>query len=100
MDGDILTGRPPEAIARLGLSMVPEGREIFGSLTVEENLRVGTGIRRDKSAIEGDISEIYDSFPHSGRTPSCQRWCAVWWAATDVGDWPWANDQSEIDDGG
>ncbi|TKZ21395.1 ABC transporter ATP-binding protein [Shimia litoralis] len=62
MDGDILSGRPPEAIARLGLSMVPEGREIFGALTVEENLRVGVGIRRDKQAIESDISDIYDAF--------------------------------------
>ena len=63
MDGDLLTGRSPEAIARLGLSMVPEGREIFGSLTVEENLRVGTGIRRDRSAIEEDLDEIFTSFP-------------------------------------
>lgn len=62
MDGDILSGRPPEAIARLGLSMVPEGREIFGALTVEENLRVGVGIRRDKQAIKSDISDIYDAF--------------------------------------
>lgn len=66
MDGDMLTGRAPEAIARLGLSMVPEGRDIFGSLTVEENLRVGTGIRRDKQAIEGDIAEIFDAFPILG----------------------------------
>lgn len=63
MDGDRLTGRPPEAIARLGLSMVPEGREIFGSLTVEENLRVGTGLRQDRAAIGGDIDQIYDAFP-------------------------------------
>ncbi|MEQ9694639.1 ABC transporter ATP-binding protein [Shimia sp. SDUM112013] len=63
MDGDLLTGRPPEAIARLGLSMVPEGREIFGALTVEENLRVGTGLRRDRDAVEGDIAEIFDAFP-------------------------------------
>lgn len=63
MDGDLLTGRAPEAIARFGLSMVPEGREIFGGLTVEENLRVGTGIRRDKTAIEGDLEEIYQAFP-------------------------------------
>lgn len=66
MDGDLLTSRAPEAIARLGLSMVPEGREIFGSLTVEENLRVGTGLRRDRSAIEGDIAEIFDAFPILG----------------------------------
>lgn len=66
MDGDLLTGRTPEAIARLGLSMVPEGREIFGSLTVEENLRVGTGIRRDRAAVAGDMAEIYDAFPILG----------------------------------
>lgn len=63
MDGDMLNGRAPETIARLGLSMVPEGREIFGTLTVEENLRVGTGMRRDRVAIEGDIDEIYTAFP-------------------------------------
>lgn len=62
MDGDLLTGRPPEAIARLGVSLVPEGREIFGNLTVEENLRVGAGIRSDKEAIEGDIANIYETF--------------------------------------
>ncbi len=66
MDGDVLSGRSPEAIARLGLTMVPEGREIFGTLTVEENLRVGTGIRRDTAAIESDIKEVYESFPVLG----------------------------------
>jgi branched-chain amino acid transport system ATP-binding protein len=43
--------------------MVPEGRDIFGSLSVEENLRVGTGIRRDREAIEGDIASVFDAFP-------------------------------------
>lgn len=66
MDGDLLTGRTPEAIARLGLSMVPEGRDIFGRLSVEENLRVGTGLRRDRDAVEGDIAEIFDAFPILG----------------------------------
>ncbi len=66
MDGDLLSGRPPEAIARLGLSMVPEGREIFGTLTVAENLRVGTGLRRDQQAIQGDIQEIFTAFPILG----------------------------------
>jgi len=66
MDGDILTGQPPEAIARLGLSMVPEGREIFGGLTVEENLRVGTGLRRDRAAVRSDMGGIYDAFPILG----------------------------------
>ncbi|SDD55208.1 ABC transporter ATP-binding protein [Ruegeria marina] len=70
MDGDLLTGRAPEAIARLGLSMVPEGREIFCSLTVEENLRVGTGLRRDADAVDVDIAEIYASFPILGERRS------------------------------
>jgi branched-chain amino acid transport system ATP-binding protein len=65
-DGDLLTGRSPEAIARLGLTMVPEGRDIFGTLTVEENLRVGTGLRRDKTAVESDIEEVYLNFPILG----------------------------------
>lgn len=65
-DGDLLTGRSPEAIARFGLTMVPEGREIFGTLTVEENLRVGTGLRRDRTAVESDIEEVYQNFPILG----------------------------------
>ncbi|MDE9451930.1 ABC transporter ATP-binding protein [Aliiroseovarius sp. Z3] len=63
LDGDMLTGRAPEAIARLGLSMVPEGREIFGSLTVEENLRVGTGLRRDAEAVDSDMEDVFEAFP-------------------------------------
>lgn len=63
MDGDILNGASPEAIARKGLSMVPEGREVFGQLSIEENLLIGTGIRRDKSAIAEDLQDIYCAFP-------------------------------------
>ena len=40
-----IIGRRPESIARLRVSLVPEGRHIFGSLTVEENLRLGGYIR-------------------------------------------------------
>jgi branched-chain amino acid transport system ATP-binding protein len=65
-DHDI-TGRAPEDIARLGLSMVPEGREVFGSLTIEENLMVGTGMHSSESgwkarAVE-TLEEIYVTFP-------------------------------------
>ncbi|THD72575.1 ABC transporter ATP-binding protein [Thalassobius vesicularis] len=63
MDGDILSGASPEAIARKGLSMVPEGREVFGQLSIEENLLIGTGIRRDKTAIAEDLQDIYSAFP-------------------------------------
>lgn len=43
-----LTGRPAELRARLGIGYVPQGREIFPQLTVEENLRIGLTARRDK----------------------------------------------------
>jgi branched-chain amino acid transport system ATP-binding protein len=56
-------GLSPEAVARLGISMVPEGRRVFSSLTVEENLRLGTYGRRDKRAVESELARIYDEFP-------------------------------------
>ncbi len=59
----VISGQPPEQTARLGFSMVPEGRHVFGSLTIEENLRLGTGIRADKDRIEGDLETVYEVFP-------------------------------------
>ena len=56
-----LCGEPPEARARLGIGYVPQGREIFPQLTVEENLRVGLGASRNGS--RGIPPAIYDLFP-------------------------------------
>jgi branched-chain amino acid transport system ATP-binding protein len=65
-DHDI-TGRAPEDIARLGLSMVPEGRDVFGSLTVEENLLVGTGMRAAergwRARAASELEAVYATFP-------------------------------------
>jgi branched-chain amino acid transport system ATP-binding protein len=63
LDGKVITSCAPEDIARLGISLVPEGREIFGSLTIEENLRLGTGIRSDRAAIAEDLADVYAVFP-------------------------------------
>lgn len=63
LDGEILTGQSPEDIARRGLSMVPEGRRIFKNLTVQENLAVGTGMRRDRAAFADDLDAVYEAFP-------------------------------------
>ena len=63
LDGKVITSCAPEDIARLGISLVPEGREIFGSLTIEENLRLGTGIRADKAAVAEDLADVYAVFP-------------------------------------
>jgi branched-chain amino acid transport system ATP-binding protein len=58
-----LRGLSPDEILRLGLSHVPEGRGIFGSLTVMENLQLGAWIRRDKAARTRDLGMVMDIFP-------------------------------------
>ncbi|MGA1801595.1 ABC transporter ATP-binding protein [Rhizobium sp. HT1-10] len=66
-DGYNITGRAPEDIARLGFSMVPEGRDVFGSLTIEENLLVGTGMNSRQSGWKArtaeDMEAVYETFP-------------------------------------
>ncbi|MFN5110785.1 MAG: ATP-binding cassette domain-containing protein, partial [Bradyrhizobium sp.] len=51
IDGAGIAGAAPEDIARRGFSLVPEGRNVFGALTIEENLKVGTGMRADRRTI-------------------------------------------------
>lgn len=63
LDGHSLGGQTPDRIVRLGLSHVPEGRGIFGNLTVMENLQLGAWIRRDKSARARDLAMVMDIFP-------------------------------------
>jgi urea transport system ATP-binding protein len=59
-DGSELTRMPAEARARLGIGYVPQGRDVFSHLTVEENLRVGLGIRkRGPRAIPPRIYELF-----------------------------------------
>ncbi|MHB1244375.1 MAG: ABC transporter ATP-binding protein, partial [Gaiellaceae bacterium] len=59
--GRSLRGRAPEAIARAGIALVPEGRRIFGELSVEENLRLGLSARRRNG--REPLAEAYDLFP-------------------------------------
>lgn len=61
--GQVTSGRSPEDIARMGFSMVPEGREVFGGLTIEENLRLGIGMRADKDQAARDLEMVYSIFP-------------------------------------
>ncbi|MCY3841992.1 MAG: urea ABC transporter ATP-binding subunit UrtE [Acidobacteria bacterium] len=60
-DGVDLLARPPEARARLGIGYVPQGREIFPQLTVEENLAIGMGARRDRGRTIP--SRVFELFP-------------------------------------
>ncbi|MCC8975338.1 ABC transporter ATP-binding protein [Bradyrhizobium brasilense] len=63
IDGARITGAAPEDIARRGFSLVPEGRNVFGALTIEENLKVGTGMRADRKKIADDLDQVYEEFP-------------------------------------
>ncbi len=60
--GQAIHRRSPESIVSLGISHVPEGRELFADLTVEDNLRLGAYTRRD-GAIKGDIERVFTYFP-------------------------------------
>jgi len=62
-EGNSILGKSPEQIARLGISLVPEGRDIFPSLTVEENLRLGAYTRSEKSEYRRSLGEVFDLFP-------------------------------------
>jgi branched-chain amino acid transport system ATP-binding protein len=58
-----ISGMPPEAIIRHGVSLVPEGRRIFGSLSVLENLQIGAVLRRDRREVAADIEHMFERFP-------------------------------------
>ena len=62
-EGESLIGARPEQILRKGLALVPEGRHIFGSLTVAENLELGTTARRDRRAAAEDLERMLERFP-------------------------------------
>jgi branched-chain amino acid transport system ATP-binding protein len=61
--GKTINGLSPEAVAALGVSQVPEGRHIFATLSVEENLLVGAAIRKDAAAIAKDRERVFELFP-------------------------------------
>jgi len=62
-EGQPLHTLAPNQIVRLGISHCPEGRRIFGGLSVEENLRLGAVQRRDSTAVRSDIERMYTLFP-------------------------------------
>ncbi len=61
--GEEITNRAPEWIVRQGISLVPEGREIFGALTVAENLRLGAFTTYKRERYQRDLEEVFDLFP-------------------------------------
>ena len=61
--GASIARRPSHELVRLGIALVPEGRGIFGRLTVEENLLMGAYSRNDKPGIRQDLERMYGLFP-------------------------------------
>lgn len=61
-DGESLVGRRPDEIVRAGIIMVPEGRQLFEPLTVEENLLMG-GITRDRAEVAESLERVFTIFP-------------------------------------
>ena len=62
-DGQALEGKATEDIVRLGVAHVPDGRGTFGSLSTEENLRLGSYTRKDKDEVALDMEKMYSHFP-------------------------------------
>jgi len=63
LDGRRIDRLQPEQIVRMGVSQVPEGRQLFTNLSVLENLRLGAYLRRDGPAVRRDLDRVFDYFP-------------------------------------
>jgi branched-chain amino acid transport system ATP-binding protein len=62
-NGQQLIGKSTESVVRLGVAHVPDGRGTFTAMSVEENLRLGGYVRRDREGTAADIERLYDRFP-------------------------------------
>jgi branched-chain amino acid transport system ATP-binding protein len=63
LDGEETAGLSADRIVRRRMTQVPQGREVFATMTVQDNLELGAATRRDKKAIRDDLAEIYRMFP-------------------------------------
>lgn len=61
--GEDLSSQPPHRIVGMGISHVPEGRQIFGTLSVRQNLQLGAVARQDRSGSDDDLGRVFDLFP-------------------------------------
>jgi branched-chain amino acid transport system ATP-binding protein len=61
--GEDATGASAHSMVMRGVVQIPQGREVFADMTVQDNLEVGAAVQQDKRAIRHDIDEIYELFP-------------------------------------
>ncbi|WP_027236184.1 ABC transporter ATP-binding protein [Leisingera caerulea] len=62
-EGKRIDHLPAHKVVANGIAHVPEGRRIFPDMTVEENLRTGAFLRKDREAIEADLEDVFERFP-------------------------------------
>ncbi len=62
-EDQVITGLATEQIVRLGMTLTPEGRKVFAGLTIDENLRLGSAARKDRSGVAQTRSEVLELFP-------------------------------------
>ena len=62
-DGKVISGQPVHRIMDLGISLVPEGRQLFPKMTVEENLIIGSYLPRTKARRPANLEQVYQIFP-------------------------------------
>ncbi len=63
MGQDLLKFSPDKVVSQLGISQVPEGRRLFGNLTVKENLELATFARKDRETCKKDMALVFGIFP-------------------------------------
>jgi branched-chain amino acid transport system ATP-binding protein len=61
--GESVTNRPPADLLRRGITYVPQGRNVFPLMTVDENLRLGAYIRPRSAGLDRDVERVYETFP-------------------------------------
>jgi branched-chain amino acid transport system ATP-binding protein len=62
-DGQEIQGKPGHEVVKMGIAQSPEGRKIFGRMSVAENLELGAFQRRDRDGIKEDLERVLDLFP-------------------------------------
>jgi branched-chain amino acid transport system ATP-binding protein len=63
VDGADMTGASPDRMVKRGVVQIPQGREVFADMTVQDNLEVGAAVRTDRRAIRDDIDGLFELFP-------------------------------------
>ena len=62
-DGEDITNRPPADLLRRGMTYVPQGRNVFPLMSVDENLRLGAYVRPRSAELEREVDRVYETFP-------------------------------------